>query len=268
MGILGQENENGLAGQNSPFFNDSKEIKEYIVEKGDTLSSLSQKFGISTETIIWANNLNKNSSLKVGQKLIILPISGVLHYVKNGDTLEAIAKTYKADLSEIIAFNELSSKEKIYIGDILIIPNGVMPQPSNSKLTPIQEQPLASSYFIVPVSSPYIISQGLHWYNAVDFTHAGGACGKPVLAAAGGQVLKISYGWNMGAGNYLKILHPNGVITMYGHLQTILVKEGDNVFQGQMIALIGGQPGTPGAGKSTGCHLHFSVQGAKNPFAK
>ena len=243
----------------------SKEIVEYIVQTGDTLSLISEKFGISIETILWANDLNKSSAIQPGQKLIILPVSGVLYYVKKDDTLSEIAKTYKAETSEIISFNELSSEGDIYIGDILIIPNGVKPQPAPLILPQV---PLASSYFIVPVSSPYIITQRLHWPNAIDFSHAGTACGKPIYAAAGGQILRVKYGWNVGAGNYLTILHPNGVVTMYGHLQSVLVNQGDIVLQGQMIALIGGKPGMPGAGNSTGCHLHFGVQGAKNPFGQ
>ena len=243
----------------------SKEIVEYIVQTGDTLSSISEKFGISIETILWANDLNKNSVIQLGQKLIISPVSGVIYYVKKDDTLSEIAKTYKAEASEIISFNELSSEGDIYIGDILIIPNGVKPQPVPMILP---QTPLASSYFIVPVSSPYIITQRLHWSNAIDFSHKGTACGKPIYAAAGGQILRVKYGWNVGAGNYLTILHPNGVVTMYGHLQSVLVNQGDIVLQGQMIALIGGKPGMPGAGNSTGCHLHFGVQGAKNPFGQ
>jgi murein DD-endopeptidase MepM/ murein hydrolase activator NlpD len=239
-----------------------KEILEYTVQEGDTLSKIAEKFGISLETILWANDLNKNSKISVDQKLIILPVSGVLHFVQKGETLSDIAKKYQADVEKIIEFNELENEKDIFAGDILVIPDGIMPP--KTYIAP--QIPLASSYFICPISQPCRITQGLHWYNAVDFSH--GKCGEPIYAAAQGEVLKVKFGWNKGAGNYITILHPNGVITMYGHIATSFVNPGDQVSQGQMIALMGGQPGTPGAGLSTGCHLHFGVQGAKNPFAQ
>jgi murein DD-endopeptidase MepM/ murein hydrolase activator NlpD len=245
-----------------------KVIVEYEVEPGDTLSAIAEKFNISLNTLLWANNLNQNSIIQPGQKLIVPPVTGVIHHVKAGDTISEIAQKYKGKIEEIIAFNELSSEGDIYVGDVLIIPNGVMPKPE-IKSNPIQV-PLASSYFIYPTLS-HRISQGLHWYNAVDFA---GQCGDPIFAAAAGQVLKVKLTsstsrWAFGgAGNHLTILHPNGVVTMYGHILTSFVNPGDQVSQGQIIALMGGQPGTPGAGLSTGCHLHFGVSGARNPFAK
>ena len=264
LGTLIGSSEDSLGGNSLQAEPDSKDIIEYTAQSGDTFSSLSEEFGVSKETILWANDLTKNSALKVGQQLIILPVSGVLYHVQKGDTTGDIAKTYKADVSEIVTFNELSSEGDIYIGDILIIPDGVKPSPAVAAVSP--QIPLASSYFICPIASSCKITQGLHFFNAVDFSN--GVCGSPIYAAASGQVLRIKYGYNSGAGNYLTIMHPNGVITMYGHLQAVLVAQGDNVSQGQMIALMGGQPGTPGAGRSTGCHLHFQVEGSKNPFAK
>jgi hypothetical protein len=80
----------------------------------------------------------------------------------------------------------------------------------------------------------------LHWYNAIDFD---GQCGDPIFAAAGGKVLKVKLTsstsrWAFeGAGNHLTILHPNGVVTFYGHLLTSFVNPGDQVSQGQIIAL-------------------------------
>lgn len=246
------------------FWASRREIIEYSVQDGDTLSAIADNFGISLETILWANDLNKNSKIRPDQTLVILPISGVIHYVKGKDTLTGIAKTYKSEVNKIIAFNELLKEDDIYIGDILIIPDGVISSKQRTTTLPIasSQTPIASSYFIIPVSSPYLITQWLHWYNAIDFSHQGGSCGKPVYAAAGGKVLKAKYGWNIGAGNNVSILHPNGVVTVYYHLQAILVGPGQKV-------LTGGQIGTIGrTGITTGCHLHFGVIGARNPFAR
>jgi len=258
-----------LAGGESP--EGGREITEYIVQPGDTLISIAAEFEISLNTILWANDLSKSSVIQPGQKLIILPTSGIIHHVKNGDTLSEIAENYKGKVDEIIAFNSLSDEANIYVGDILIIPDGVQPPPSYSSPSYVQI-PVASSYFIAPVSSPYRITQGLHWYNAIDFANEGSSCGKPVFAAAGGEVQKVQYGYNLGAGNYVRIIHPNGLITHYGHLQKSLVVPGQKVSQGEMIGLIGYSGRTIPAGPS-GCHLHFAVYSSQgspptNPFAR
>ena len=230
----------------------SQEITEYIVESGDTLSSLAEKFNISLNTVLWANDLTKSSKIKPGQKLIILPVSGVLHLVKTGNTLSEIAEIYEAKTSEIADFNELSESKEIFVGDVLIIPDGKIPA-NKTYYTNIH---LTDSYFIL--STQGIITQGPHWYNAIDVANK---CGTPILAAAGGIVQKVGYKtWP--AGNFVRILHPNGVVTLYGHLSKISVKTNEKVLQGQVIGSMGS------TGLSTGCHLHFDVRGAKNPLAK
>jgi len=246
--------------------NTRKEIIDYTVQEGDTLSSIAEKFEVSLNTLLWVNDLNKNSKIKIGQKLTILPVSGVLYEVQRGDTLSGIAKTYQGDINEIITVNDLADEKDIFFGDSLIISNGVMPPPPKVASTQSSLTPLAASYFICPIGSPCHVTQGLHRSNAIDFSN--GKCGDYIYAAAGGEVSKIKYGYNNGAGNYILISHPNGVVTHYGHISASLVGVGDKVYQGQIIALMGGQPGTPGAGLSTGCHLHFGVAGAVNPFAK
>jgi len=266
MEILGSLIDDELPGE-------KKQVTEYVVQEGDTLISIAVNFDISLNTLLWANDLNKNSIIKPGQKLIILPVSGTIHHVKNGETLSGIAQTHKGKVSEIIAFNELSESGDIFIGDILIIPNGTQPAPSYSPPSGQAQIPLASSYFIIPVSSPYKITQGLHWYNAIDFANivtGGNSCGKPVFAAAGGTIQKINYGYNQGAGNYIRIIHSNGLITHYGHLQKIFVTPGQPISQGDLIGLIGNSGYTIG---SSGCHLHFAVYSStgnppRNPFAR
>jgi murein DD-endopeptidase MepM/ murein hydrolase activator NlpD len=122
---------------------------------------------------------------------------------------------------------------------------------------------LANNFFIYPTSGR--ISQGIHYYNAIDVANK---CGTPVYAAASGVIQRVKYGYNYGGGNLVTILHTGGIVTYYGHLMTIFVKSGDKVSVGDRIALIGGGTGTAGDGLSTGCHLHFQVMGAANPLAK
>jgi LysM repeat protein len=235
---------------NSGLIRDEKaELIEYEVEEGDTLDSISQKFNITKETIIWANDLSSNK-LTPGQKLTILPVSGVLHLVKQGETLSEIAKWYKVSIDEIVKFNNIDSENRIIAGDLIIIPNGKKINIPSSSPTPIAE-----SYFISPVDK-FIITQGLHYYNAVDL---GASCGTPVRATAGGTIQ--ASGYHNIAGNYIRIIHSNGVITFYGHLSGFAKRQG-NVTQGEIIGYIGK------TGLATGCHLHFEVRGAKNPFLK
>lgn len=241
-----------------PFKQDQKEVIEYLVQAGDTVESVAQNFKISLNTLLWANNLPKNSTLRTGQVVAVLPVSGVVHIVKSGDTIGEISKTYKAKTEDVVAFNELAGELDIFIGDILIVPDGVMP----AKPAPSVPASLANSFFIYPAEGK--ITQGIHWYNAVDVANK---CGTPVYAAAPGAVQRAKYGWNSGGGNLVTILHSNGIVTYYGHLMTIFVKPGDKVDVGTKIGLIGGGIGMEGAGISTGCHLHFGVAGAKNPLS-
>ena len=240
--------------------NNQKEVVDYIVQPGDTLQSIADSYNISLNTLLWANGLSSSSAIKVGQELAILPTDGVLHIVKSGDTISAVAKTYKIQSQDIISYNDLANQDDIYIGDILIVPGGSMPK----KPVVNNQVPLADNFFIFPVQGR--ITQGLHYYNAVDIANK---CGTPVYAAAAGVVQRAvsNGGWNSGMGNHITILHSNGTVTYYGNLMTVLVKPGETVYTGQNVGFVGGAPGMAGAGRSTGCHLHFEVIGAKNPLS-
>lgn len=239
----------------------NKEVVDYNVQPGDTLQSIANAYGISLNTLLWANELTSSSKIKVGQGLIILPTSGLLHVVKSGDTISEVAKKYKAKTDDIVAFNDLTNEGDIYIGDILVVPGGVVPPKASPQIN--IQAPLADNFFIFPTEGK--ITQALHYYNGVDIANK---CGTSVYAAASGTVQRVKYGYNAGGGNYITILHSGGIVTWYGHLMTIFIKPGDKINVGDRVALMGGQPGMAGAGRSTGCHLHFTVIGAKNPLAK
>lgn len=136
---------NFLVSSSSFYENSSDEDKygiiKYTVQDGDTASSIATSFGISTYTILWANNLKTTDFIKPGQTLDILPVTGVKHVVTAKDTIESIAKKYNADVDEIIVFNELPADGKLTAGRILIIPNGEIEEPvSAPKPQPAQTQ--------------------------------------------------------------------------------------------------------------------------------
>lgn len=246
----------------NPFGGFRKDVTTYVVENGDTPFDIAAKFDINVDTILWANNLHDGDIIRPGDKLLILPINGVRIKVSAKDTLASLAKKYKGKADEIQQFNGLES-DKLVAGNYLIIPDGepaAVPSPTKSTKYTAPEYAKSTSpaigWLIVPTTGH---DWGiLHYNNAVDIANV---CGTPIYAAAAGQIIvSDAIGWNGGYGKNIKIQHPNGVITHYAHASQLLVNVGDEVAQGQLIALMGT------TGHSTGCHLHFEVIGARNPF--
>ncbi len=245
------------------FDDNNTDITEYEVNKGDTLSSIAKKFNISVETILWANDLTTKSKIKIGQKLVILPVSGISYKVKKGDTISGLAKRFNVKERDIIDFNQ-TEDNKLIVGENIIIPGGKIS--NNSKTNPSsannknnnKNNNNSSSGLVRPIAGG-IKTQGIHGYNGIDI---GAPIGTSVFAADAGVVTLIrgGNGWNGGYGNYIVVKHKNGVQTLYAHLDKILVDKGQSVDRGQLIGKSGN------TGRSTGPHLHFEVRGARNPF--
>jgi murein DD-endopeptidase MepM/ murein hydrolase activator NlpD len=115
----------------------------------------------------------------------------------------------------------------------------------------------------IPLVGAYTVSSGFGLrpdpFTAQESFHSGvdlaAEKGTPVLAAANGKVLKIDHDTDHSSfGNYIEILHPNGVITLYGHLSEILINESQVLKKGDLIGLVGN------TGRSSGPHLHFEVR--------
>ncbi len=253
--------ETGPLGTNPPEIHrpNSDQISVYVVREGDTLSQIAEMFNVTVNTIKWGNDLD-SSTVKEGQVLIILPISGVKHVVLKGETIDSLAKKYKGSKEEIISYNNLEEGATLTVGSEIIIPDGEIYIPTTSSSGTSSSKPTlkdASKFFIRPIVGGKR-TQGIHGYNAVDIA---APVGTEIKAAAGGEVIiSRSGGWNGGYGNYIVIKHLNGTQTLYAHNSKNFVSVGDTVEQGETIGAVGS------TGKSTGSHLHFEVRGAKNPF--
>ncbi|EKD84971.1 MAG: lipoprotein precursor [uncultured bacterium] len=248
------------------------EIIEYKVEKGDTLSTIAQKFGITSDTIRWANDL-KGDAIKPGQVLKILPESGVAYTVKSGDTLESVAKKFSAEQQPILdyPFNDIPDDLSLRAGQVLIVPGGVPPETKAPKPKP-QPQYLArgpsSPAFTAPGGGNFIwptrgvLSQYFSWYHpAIDVADRSA----PGIAASdGGTVIVAGWPDSSGYGNRVVIDHGNGYTSLYAHMSNIYVSVGAIISRGQLI----GQMGS--TGRSTGTHLHLELRYkgiALNPLA-
>lgn len=233
------------------------EINVYVVRPGDSLSQIAEMFGVTSNTIRWANDLTSSQAIQPGQTLIILPVPGVRHVVKDGDTIASIVKKYDADTAEVLTYNQLLEDDELSIGATLIIPGGAIATPAPAVARSSGGSSAGASSLAHPVPGA-IKTQGVHGYNAVDFAAGSGTA---IRAAAAGEVIvSKSSGWNGGYGQYIVIRHNDGVQTLYAHLSRNDVGVGAYVGQGQVI---GGMGNT---GRSTGNHLHFEVRGTRNPF--
>lgn len=237
------------------------QISIYVVREGDTLSQIAELFGVTTNTIVWANDLSRGNVIRPGETLAILPVSGIRHTVSKGDTLASVVKKYKGDLAEVLEFNGLAEGAALALGDVITIPYGVAPQTTPTASTGVAASgsggPSLVGYFLRPLVGG-LKTQNIHGYNAVDIA---APAGTNVLASAGGEVIiSRSYGYNGGYGQYIVIKHDNGTQTLYAHLSENFVFAGARVVQGQVIGAVGN------TGRSTGPHTHFEVRGARNPF--
>jgi len=243
-----------------------RDIVTYIVQKGDVIHSIANKFEISVGTLMWANpDLELNPDLLIiGQELIILPIDGVYHTIKQGDTIESIAKKYSIEPQAIwdCEFNDQQVLETLLPGAKIIAPGGkkpYVPRPVYvyNGLVP-KDAKRGTGAFGWPTSG--VITQG-YWTEAGGYGHQAIDIANPgqpwIRAADSGFVIKVARNTgDTGYGNYVMIDHRNGFVTLYAHLDTILVNVGDSIGKGGII----GQMGNTGKVRGiTGIHLHFEI---------
>jgi len=258
------------------------DVVEYTVKSGDTLGGIADFYGISIQTLRWANDLTEAHVIVPGEILRIPPGNGVIKKVEAGDTIDTFASRWSGNAQSIADANWIDPPFTLTEGQELFVPDGKIPEPV-----------VAPTYYTGVVSSgsgwwstgyvdpnvgqfltswPVIDCRGLitqwpsGWHNALDIADGG----MPTVVAAAPGVVRFSgchsgdcppagqmYGGS-GAAWGIEIDHGNGYITFYAHLNALYVTTGESVYAGQPIGQMGA------SGSATGIHLHFELwQGQK-----
>ncbi|MDR0731801.1 MAG: M23 family metallopeptidase [Treponema sp.] len=222
--------------------------KEYKVKKGDTLSEIARAQNLDMGTLIASNGITNARRLREGEVLRVPNMDGIPYTVKAGDSLSGISGASSVPLRVILDVNDLES-DVINPGMTLFLPGAQMPQ---------EDIRLAlGEAFIYPIrgvlSSPYgwridPIAGVERFHSAIDLA---APLGTPVKAAMDGRVSRVAV--NSIYGNYIILTHQGMYQTMYAHLSTVSIKQGDWVTQNSKIGEVGS------TGYSTGNHLHFAV---------
>ncbi|MDO8673809.1 MAG: M23 family metallopeptidase [Dehalococcoidia bacterium] len=277
-----------------PFTTKPKRPREglttYEVKPGDTVSTLAERFEISADSIVSANKLEDADSLTAGDKLVILPISGILHVVVEGDSLESVAAKYEVEALTIVQsdYNNLAEPYIIFVDQKIIVPGGTMPEvkkivpvaktadrpvetasasvqpapPPVSSPRPVSSPPLVSSPPPAAPSAAVRSSSRFTWPTTGQITQGyssyhpaidlGPPYGSPIYASEAGVVVSVEH-LSYGYGWNLMIDHGDGFQSRYAHVSKFIVGQGQAVARGQLIALIGN------TGLATGPHLHFEI---------
>lgn len=220
----------------------------YRVVKGDTISEIADRHGVTTDAIVTFNAIKNARTLSIGRYLKVPTINGILYEAKAGDTAAALAESYKISEDRIREVNRLG-EGPVEAGRPLFLPD--------ARLSSWTLREISGDLFSWPIrgwisswygwrNDPFTGSRSFH--TGVDI---GGYKGQPVKAAMEGVV--SATGYSTTSGNYVVIRHHSGYSTLYAHLDRIDVKPGKSVTQATTIGAVGN------TGYSTGSHLHFTV---------
>lgn len=251
-------------------------VVEYVVKGGDTVGQIANFFGVSEETMRWANDLSEVSIIHPGDILKIPPGDGVIREVQEGDTLEKFAERYKREdqtvqavMQSIADSNWLDPPFDLEEGQELFVPEGRLPLAEDNAVSysGMVKYSRGSGdvgrFLSWPVEDNRGgVTQCFHsWHNGIDIADSG----SPDLVAAASGVVTFAgchsghcpskgslYGGS-GTGWGVEVDHGNGYVTVYGHMRSIYVKKGQKVKRGQALGKMGA------SGTATGIHIHFMV---------
>ena len=205
----------------------NRTVSIHTVAGGETVSAIAQKYGVTSDTVLWANDLATDAVLKPGSKLTILPVNGLLYSVTGGETLEELASRYQASANLIDSFNQLEGKP-LAVGQKIIIPDGIKPDNSPdpapvTRLASVAAQPKPTIANFKPTFGGNSYTRGYctyyvasrrsipgNWGNASQWYYNAIASGYAVGAAPqAGAIAQTADGWG-GYGHVAYVESVNG----------------------------------------------------------
>lgn len=187
---------------------------------------------------------------------------GVYHTVRKGETLYRISKTYKVDIQDVAEINNIKDPTEIKAGRRIFIPGASRVK----KVTPYvagrgEKEPegkivIEKDRFSWPVHGVLESAFGPRNGGRHDGIDISAKEGTPVKAADNGEAVYVNSSLR-GYGNIIILKHKDDFYTVYAHNEENLVKSGDSVKKGEVIARVGS------TGNATGAHLHFEVRHGK-----
>ena len=254
---------------------------QVTVLPGDTVYAIARRTGATPQSIITLNRLSPPYGLEVGE-IIRVPANSVppsrattatapsaprdsAHVVRAGETLYSISRATGASVDTIARANSLGAPYSLRVGQTLKIPAGSgaveiarAPEPNvgdlarNVSYGSTAQKP--GALFDWPVQGRVIGAYGLSEAGKRnDGVNIAAPVGTPVRAAADGEVVYRGSELD-GYGNLLLIKHEDGFVTAYAHNDAMLVKKGDRVRKGQVIAKVGQ------TGSASEPQLHFEIR--------
>jgi len=244
----------------------------YTVRSGDTLSEVAERCGVSMRELASTNGLNAPYTLRVGQSLS-MPRPPV-HVVQRGENLYRIGLRYNIPFQTLASHNGIRAPYAIEVGQQIQLPAGTQVASAAGRSSG-PTRPRATSRRDARVESrePAANAPRFDWpvrgrvIAGFGRTESGGrndginievSAGTQVRASAAGQV--VYAGSELaGYGQLVLLRHSNGYVTAYAHNRRLLVREGDQVERGQVIA----EAGSSGTVDSP--QVHFEIRRGVNP---
>ncbi len=218
-------------------------ISVHTVRSGETLWDIAHKHGLNIDSLIGANNISNMNSIKPGQEFKILPVKGILYRVSPGESIYSIADKFDISPQTILSDNNIAKASHLKIDQTLIL-RGAKPE--------FSYRDRLEKKFMYPIKTRITSYYGPRWgrmHEGIDFA---APMGSPIRAVSSGRV--VYSGWASGYGKVVIVEHQKGLRTLYAHNSSLLVRNGERVGKGEVIARSGN------TGNSTGPHLHFEVQ--------